>query len=132
MRRVLSRSLLGSLGAVSGATVYKSLWQPIDSFEQYMIQLTFTGSPTANISLLISADPVTHNFVPIDNNQPVNYDYASGSTLAASSVSVGPSGSLIVTYEVTTSSANWVAVEWNNASGSGVVTSINFVGKGKN
>lgn len=131
MRKHLSRSLLGSLGAVVGPSLHKSLWQPIDSFESYIVQVVFTGSPVGNMSLLVSADPVDlGNGENIPTIAPVNYDKVSNSQIAMASVTTGPSGSFIVTYEVVKSSGNWIAVYFELGSGSGVITSINFVGKG--
>jgi len=130
MRKVLSSNLLGSLGAVTGSNTYLSNWQPIDSFEHYMVQIVFTGTPTATVALVVSADPVPGHLTPPSENAPVNYDFVSNSQLSTASVSIGPSGNYIVTYDVLTSSGNWIAVRWANASGSGTITSINFVGKG--
>lgn len=130
MRKVLSSSLLGSLGAVSGTTTYRSNWQPIDSFEHYMVQIVWTGTPVATVSLVVSADPILNRNKPVETQVPTNFDYVSGSQVSTGSVVVGPSGSYIVTYDVLTSSGNWIAVNWVNASGSGILTSINFVGKG--
>jgi hypothetical protein len=131
MRKYLQRSLLGSLGAVSGTTTYKSLWQPIPSFNSFLIQVIFTGTPVANISLVQSADQFEPGYVDIASYAPVNYDYISGSTVAASSVVLSPSGSYIVTYEVVACDANSIAVQWVNASSTGTITAINFVAKGK-
>ncbi len=130
MRKTLQRSLLGSLGAVSGTTTYTSLWQTIDSFEHYMIQATWSGTPSAQVSLVCSADPIQTGYTPLSSFAPTNFDYVANSQLSTTSVVVGPSGSYIVTYDVVVSGANWVAFQWVNASSTGTILSVNFVGKG--
>ncbi len=130
MRKVLSHSLLGSLGAVSGSTIYRSTWQPIDSFDHYMVQVVWTGTPTAQVSLLVSADPVSSGYVAQDVAAPKNYDIQQSSTVNTTTVPLSPSGQYIITYDVTVTSGNWAAVQWVNGSGSGTITAINFVGKG--
>lgn len=125
MKKYLQRSLKGSLGAVSSTTTYRSLYQPIDSFEKYMIQIVWTGTPTATVTLQVSADPILplESYSTLDAAAPVNVDTVSSS----SSSTVGVN---ILTYEVLGSSGNWIGVKWVNASGTGTITAINFVGKG--
>ena len=125
MKKYLQRDLKGSLGAVSSTTTYKSEWQVIDSFERYMVQIVWTGSPVATVSLLVSADPIPslETFASAAVIAPVNSD-------SVSSSSTSTSGKNIITYDVTATAGNWIALQWVNASGSGVIKSINFVGKG--
>ena len=130
MRKILTNSLLGELGIVEDANVYISPWQKIDSFNSYSIQVTFTGTPVANVSLVVSDDPIGNRNVDWKIQSPTNYDYVSGSTIDSSTVPLGPSGKYIITYEILKTSGTWVALYWNNSSGDGVITSINFVGKG--
>lgn len=130
MKKSLSRNLIGTLSSVSGAAIYQSLWQPIDDLNHYMIQVVWSGTPVADVSLVISADPIEFGYVPLATLAPTNYDFKSGTTIATSGVVLSPSGSYMITYEVTTSDENWVSVYWSNASSSGTITSINFSGKG--
>lgn len=132
MKKTLSRNLQGAFTSASSTTTYTSLWQPINSFEKYMIQVVWTGTPTANVSLVVSADPIPslETFATAAAVAPTNYDTVSGSVTAATSVTISPSGSYIITYEVVASSANWVAVRWVNASSTATISAINFVGKG--
>lgn len=125
MKKYLQRSILGSLGAVSGTNTYTTPWQFMDSFERCMIQVVWTGTPTANVSVLISADPIKkiETYQPLESAAPTNFDVATGTTTTTT-------GKTILTYEVTGTSANWIALQWVNASGTGTITAINFVGKG--
>lgn len=124
MKKYLQRSIKGSLGAVSGTNTYTSVFQPIDSFEKYMIQIAWTGTPTANITLLVSADPVPSlQTIDLATYVPTVTDTVLNSTQATAGINV-------VTYEITATSGNWVALKWVNASGTGTITSVNFVGKG--
>lgn len=125
MRKSLQRSIKGTLGAVSGTTVYTSAWQPIDSFQSYMIQIVWTGTPTATVVLLVSADPVPalETFRPITVAAPTNYDVAANSSTTTA-------GKTILTYDCIATAANWVGVQWTNASGTGTIQSVNLVAKG--
>lgn len=130
MRKGLSKSMLGSLGAVSSTTTYSTIFQPVDSFNSYMIQIVWSGSPTATVYLDISADPVpslAYDAVLDSFPQPTNFDR----TLLTG---VSTSGVSIITFDISGSDngsgANWVRLSWVNASGTGTITSINFVGKG--
>lgn len=125
MKKYLQRSLKGTLGAVSGTTTYTTPWQFMDMFERCMIQIVWTGTPVANVSVLISADPIAsiETYEPLASAAPTNFDIASGTTTATA-------GKTILTYEITGTSANWISLQWVNASGTGTIQSINFVGKG--
>lgn len=125
MKKYLQRSIKGTLGAVSGTTTYTSLWQPIDSFEKYMIQIAWTGTPVADVSLLVSADPIPslESFGSIAVIAPVVTDEVKDSETSTTGINV-------LTYENMATSGNWVALRWVNASGTGTITSVNFVGKG--
>lgn len=129
MRKYLQRNIKGSLGAVSSTTTYTSAWQTMDYFQTYGIQVVWTGTPTATVSILVSMDPVpplgTYTGVAggPSTPQPVNYDTATGSAITTV-------GSNIITYDNVQTAANWVAVQWVNASGTGTITSINLVAKG--
>lgn len=92
----------------------------MDAFDSYMIQIAWTGTPVANVSLLISADHIDDI---IAGQQPVVSDIVASSTISTS-------GKSVITYEVVKTSANWVAVQWANSSGSGTISSINLVAKG--
>lgn len=130
MKKSLSRNLIGSLGAVSGATTYQSLWQPVDDLNHYMIQVVWTGTPTATVALMTSADPIEFGYVPLSALAPTNYDYKSGTTVSTTGVTLSPSGKYMITYEIVTSTGNWISVQWTNTSGSGTISSINFAGTG--
>ncbi len=132
MKKILFRDLKGDISTISGSATFLSLWQPLDAFEKYMIQVVYTGSPVASVSLVVSADKVLPlwDYASTAAAAPINYDTVSSSVISTASVSLSPSGSYIITYEVVASAASWVAVRIVNASGSGVVSAINFVGKG--
>ncbi len=133
MKKYLQRSLLQAPIAVSGANTYKSLWQPIDMFNQYMIQVVWTGTPSAILSVIVSADPVPslETYNPLTSAAPRYYDNITNSITQVSAIPLSASGDYIVTYEIYTSSANWAAVQWVNAGGStATITAINFIGKG--
>jgi DMSO/TMAO reductase YedYZ molybdopterin-dependent catalytic subunit len=125
MKKYLQRSIQGSLGAVSSTNTYVSSWQFVDSFERCMIQVVWTGTPVANVSVLISADPIPsiENYSSAAAAAPVNYDIATSTTTSTS-------GKTILTYEITGTAANWIALQWVNVSGTGTIQSVNFVGKG--
>jgi|SRR6516164_4857089 hypothetical protein len=125
MKKWLQRSIQGSLGAVTGTNTYITPWQFMDSFERCMIQIVWTGTPVANVSVLISADPINspESYASIAAAAPVNFDIAANTTTSTS-------GKTILTYEITGTAANWIALQWANTSGTGTITSINFVGKG--
>ena len=127
MRKSLQKSMLGSLGAVSSTTTYTTAAVPMDAFNGYMIQIVWSGTPTATITLEVSADPIPDLNYGFSGTaalpQPTNYD-----TVASSSAST--TGILIKTYDVTATAGNWVRLKWVNASGTGTITSINFAGKG--
>lgn len=129
MRKLLTKPLIGSFsataGAVSGTNVYTTQFQPIDSFESYGIQIVWTGTPVATVTIEISMDPVPQLGYSAGNSlpQPVNFDTASSS-------SVNTSGSTIITYDNIRTNATWIRLKWTNTSGSGTVTSINLVAKG--
>lgn len=123
MKKYLQRSIKGTLGAVSSTTTYTTPWQTMDAFERCMIQIVWTGTPTANVSVLVSADPINNLESYTTAPAPVNFDIATGTTIATT-------GKTIITYEVTGTGANWIALQWVNASGTGTITAVNFVGKG--
>ena len=125
MKKSLQRDIKGSLGAVTGANAYTSLWTPIDSFQSYMIQIVWTGTPTASITLLTSADPIPplETYSSLAAAAPVIYDVVANSSKSTSGIN-------IVTYDNIQTAANWVALQWTNASGSGTITSVRLVGKG--
>jgi len=129
MRKLLQRTMLDTFsapsGVVTGVAVYTTQFQPIDSFESCMIQLAWTGSPTATVSLEISADAVPPLGYSSGSSlpQPVVFDTLSGSAQSTT-------GTNVITYEVLHTDAQWIRVKWTNASGAGVVTSIRLVAKG--
>lgn len=123
MKKYLQRNLKGSLGAVSSTTTYISPYQRIDMFEKYMIQIAWTGTPTASVTLLVSADPVPSTAVDPNTYAPTVTDTVANSSTSTAGISV-------ITFEITATSGNFVALKWVNASGTGTITSINFVGKG--
>lgn len=125
MRKVIQRNLAPAPISVSSTNVYTSLWQPMDSFQSYMIQVVWSGTPSATLAVLVSSDPIPQleTFEPLSSAAPHNYDVSSGSTANAA-------GRNIVTYDCIQTAANWVAVQWTNVSGTGTITSINFVAKG--
>lgn len=125
MKKYLQRNLKGSLSTVTGTNTYRSLWQTIDSFEKYMIQIAYTGAPSGTVTLSVSADPIPslETFPNQDAVAPVNFDTVTNS-------STSTDGKNIITYEVLATAGNWISVQWANTSGTGTITSINFVGKG--
>lgn len=126
MRHAINRSLLGSLGAVSGTTTYTTIFTPIHSFNSYMIQIAYTGTPTATVTLEVSADTTGNSWYDSTSGtmpQPVVFDTVANSSKSTASVNV-------LTYDTTASAGNWVRLKWVNASGTGTITSINFVAKG--
>jgi len=129
---VLQKDLLPSFitsgavgGAVSGTSVYTSQFQPIESFTSYMIQLAWTGSPDATVTLEFSADPVPPlgYSVPQSLPQPLIYDVVPNTTQSTVGINV-------ISYDVVHTCANWVRVKWTNISGSGVVISMRAAVKG--
>lgn len=129
MRKYLQRNIKGSLGAVSSTTTYTSAWQTMDYFQTYGIQIAWTGTPVATVSLLVSMDPVPPlgTFTGVAGGpstpQPVNIDVVTGSAISTSGIP-------IITYDNLQTAANWIAVQWVNASGTGTINSINLVAKG--
>ncbi len=129
MRRNLQRTMLDTFtapaGVVAGTNVYTTQFQPIDTHISGMIQLAWTGTPVATVTLEISADPVPALGYSSGNKlpQPIVFDTLSGSSQSTS-------GTNVLTYEILHTDANWIRVKWTNVSGSGVVTSINLVAKG--
>lgn len=114
--------------AVTGVQTYTTPFVPIESFDSYGVQIAFTGSPVANVSLEFSFDPVPYNQkqAPYDPAlQPTVFDTVPSTTIATASVTNG-----VITYDVIHSSASWVRVKWVNASGSGSITSIQSTYKG--
>lgn len=125
MRKYLQRNLIAAPIAVSSTTTYTSQWQVMDSFQSYGIQVVWTGTPTASVSLEVSMDPIPslETFATASAEAPTNSDTVAGSTVAASGIN-------IITYDNIETSANWVRVKWINASGTGTITSVNLVAKG--
>lgn len=126
MRKLLTTSILGTLGAVSSTTTYTTNFIPVDSFNGYMIQIVWTGSPVATISLLESADLVPsawYDAVLDTVPQPTHSDTVVGSAKSTTGIN-------ILTYNVNPTNATWVALKWVNASSSGTITSIQLVAKG--
>lgn len=129
MRKLLSKSLLenfsATAGAVSGSNVYTTEFIPINSFESYGIQIAWTDTPVAIVSIEMSLDPVPPLGYSSGNSmpQPVVFDTAASSS--ASTV-----GTSIITYDNIRTNANWIRLKWTNSSDTGTVTSIQLVAKG--
>lgn len=114
--------------AVTGVETYTTPFIPIESFDSFGMQIAFTGSPVATVTLEFSFDPVPYNpgQAPYDTPlQPVVFDTIPGTSVATASVSNG-----VISYDVLHSSASWVRVKWVNASGTGSITSIQSTYKG--
>lgn len=124
MKKHLQRNLITAPVAVTGTNTYATAWQRVDSFDKYMIQVIWSGTPTATVSIKVSADPVPGiGAGEAAATAPTNYDFVASSSLTTT-------GKNIITYEVTVTSANWIGVQWVNSSGTGTITAVNFVGKG--
>lgn len=125
MKKYIQRNLAPTSIAVSGTNTYTSLWQTVDSFNTYGIQINWSGTPAAVVNILTSMDPIPDlfTFEPMSSAAPQHYDVSTGSSISTSGINV-------ITYDNVSTAANWIAVQWVNSSGTGTITSINLVAKG--
>jgi len=131
-RRSLTKVVLSNT-AVSSTTVYTSSWFPMDTFVAVGGQVVFTGTMTGTLIAQFSYD-----VVPALESQyvagitPVNFNTASISVNSAVAASIAISSASTVSFEIGNGgaiSANWIRLQYTNATNSGTIVSATIVGK---
>src|ERR1700677_1497348 len=98
MRKLLRLPLVHPTSpvTVTGTENFSTPFVPMESYTSYGVQIAFTGSPVANVSLEFSFDPVPYNQgqAPFDPPlQPTVFDTVPNTTIATSAVTNG-----VITY----------------------------------
>ena len=128
-RRTVTK-VISSNVAVTGTNVYNSPWFPMESFNSVGCFISITGTQTGTITVDTSYDAPT----ALESGAgPVNiHDNIAVFVTAALTTSIPVSGNLREAFELGINgsiSANWIRVTYTNATNSGVIDSITFVGK---
>lgn len=131
MRKILNYEFVSPQAPVDIADVqlYTTEFIPVDSFNSYGFQLAFTGSPVGTVTVEFSFDDVPFDYKQVGASppfQPTVFDTVPNTTIDTSTVSTG-----VITLDVLETNATWIRLKWDNTSGSGTITSLRAVLKGK-
>ena len=128
-RRTVTKVVLANQ-AVSSTTVYTSSWFPVESFQLYGGQITFTGTMTGTLTVEVSYD-APRSLEGMENT-PVNFNAVSFMVNNAVAANIAISGAATKSFEIGADgavSANWARIKYTNATNSGTIVSATMVGK---